>query len=717
MKMKNVCIKLGIAFLLVFVMFSACQIPSDQSNLLGEEANASSRAAAPPWTPGTAYSVGDVVSYSGFNYTCRQPHTALVSWEPNTTLALWTPGGTSEPTAPEMPENFTAYVSGVNSIYIGWSESFGADSYDLEVDGVVMSLTATNYQHNGLAANSLHSYKVRAVNTIGTSSWTSLVSIEVTEPVNHNLPTHILTGYWHNFNNGAQVLRISEVPSAYNIICVSFADATATQGAVEFNLDTSLGFTEAQFIADIKTAQARGQKVIISVGGQNGTISVTNSTSASNFANSLNALFSEYGFDGVDIDLENGVNAVYMEQALRSIPPGSIITMAPQTIDMQSTGREYFKLALAIKDILTVCNMQYYNSGTMAGYDGNIYGLGDVDFLTALAAIQLENGLRPDQVGLGLPAFPSGAGSGYISPSMIIDALDCLTTGKVVGDFQPPRTYPTFRGVMTWSINWDASSGWAFSNAIGAKLDQMNNVTPDTEAPSAPGNPAASSVTQSSLTLGWTASSDNIGVTSYTITYSAPGQGSVTQSSSTSSISISGLTSSTTYTFSVTARDAAGNVSAASTVSVNTSDPVVDTESPSVPGGIIIGEITATSIELFWTASTDNIGVSGYKVFEGGVAVTSVSDPSAVISGLTPDTLYTFTIQAFDAAGNYSGSSAPAAAKTLEVSTEPEWVLLGFYPQGTIVSYLGSRYSSRVTHTAYSETWNPSSAASLWLKL
>ena len=61
--------------------------------------------------------------------------------------------------------------------------------------------------------------------------------------------------------------------------------------------------------------------------------------------------------------------------------------------------------------------MQYYNSGSMLGCDGKVYSQGTVDFLTALACIQLQGGLRPDQVGLGLPASPERPGSGYVSPT------------------------------------------------------------------------------------------------------------------------------------------------------------------------------------------------------------------------------------------------------------------------------------------------------------
>lgn len=297
-----------------------------------------------------------------------------------------------------------------------------------------------------------------------------------------NLPAHILTGYWQNFDNGAKCLKISDVPTSYNIIAVAFADATSTPGAVTFTLDSGLssklgGYTEQQFIQDIATVKARGQKVIISVGGERGAVSVASDAAAANFANSVYALMTKYGFDGVDIDLENGINPTYMTSALRqlSAKAGSklIITMAPQTIDMQSPSAGYFQVALNIKDILTVVNTQYYNSGTMLGQDGKVYAQGSVDFLTALAAIQLENGLRPDQVGLGLPASPQGAGSGYVSPTVVNAALDCLATGTNGGSYKPPRTYPTIRGAMTWSINWDASNNYNFANTVSAKLKTL----------------------------------------------------------------------------------------------------------------------------------------------------------------------------------------------------------------------------------------------------
>lgn len=292
-------------------------------------------------------------------------------------------------------------------------------------------------------------------------------------------PAHAVTGYWQNFNNGAAVQKLSDVPADYDIIAVAFADTGSSPGAVTFNLDSAGlgGYTPDQFKADIKAKQAAGKSVVISIGGQNGTVSVSDSASADNFANSVYALMQEYGFNGVDIDLENGLNSTYMSQALKSLASkagsGLVVTMAPQTIDMQSTSNEYFKTALAIKDILTVVNMQYYNSGSMLGCDGKVYSQGTVDFLTALACIQLEGGLDPSQVGLGVPASSSAAGSGYVAPSVVNNALDCLTKGSNCGSFKPSKTYPGLRGAMTWSTNWDATAGNAWSGAVGPHVHSL----------------------------------------------------------------------------------------------------------------------------------------------------------------------------------------------------------------------------------------------------
>ncbi|MFK4270670.1 chitinase [Streptomyces milbemycinicus] len=322
----------------------------------------------------------------------------------------------------------------------------------------------------GIAVAALAAGGLMAANTAGAAE----------EPVGTAaVPKHAITGYWQNFNNGATVQKLADVQDDYDIIAVAFADATTTPGAVTFNLDSAGlgGYTVDQFKADIKAKQAAGKSVIISIGGQNGTVSISDDASADAFASSVGKLIDEYGFDGVDIDLENGLNATYMTKALKAIHDKKsdvVVTMAPQTIDMQSPQNEYFKTALGIKDFLTVVNMQYYNSGSMLGCDGKVYSQGSVDFLTALACIQLENGLDPSQVGIGVPASTRGAGSGYVEPGIVNAALDCLTKGSGCGSFKPSKTYPGLRGAMTWSTNWDAANGSAWSKAVGPHVHGLS---------------------------------------------------------------------------------------------------------------------------------------------------------------------------------------------------------------------------------------------------
>ena len=398
-------------------------------------ATSSGSGSYPAWTPNVAYSIGTQVTYQDSShpnhlYKCQQAHTSQTGWEPPNVPALWVDEGAySGGTA---PTNTATFVPATNTP----SSSGGATN----------TPAPTSSGGNG-----------------------------------GSLPTHIITGYWQNFDNGATDLKLASVPSSYNLIAVAFAD-NAGSGSISFTLDSTLssklgGYSQSDFINDISTLHGQGRKVIISIGGQNGSISVTDATSATNFANSAYSLMQQYGFDGVDIDLENGINVQYMTSALQQLSSkaGSslIITLAPQTIDMQSTSAGYFQVALNIKNILTIVNMQFYNSGSMNGCDGKVYSEGGVDFLTALACIELQGGLRPDQVGLGVPANSSGASSGAVSPSVVNNALDCLETGSNCGSFVPPSKWTGIRGAMDWSINWDASASYNFANTVSGHFGSL----------------------------------------------------------------------------------------------------------------------------------------------------------------------------------------------------------------------------------------------------
>ncbi|GIF73222.1 GH12 family glycosyl hydrolase domain-containing protein [Asanoa siamensis] len=112
---------------------------------------------------------------------------------------------------------------------------------------------------------------------------------------------------------------------------------------------------------------------------------------------------------------------------------------------------------------------------------------------------------------------------------------------------------------------WNGGVGLGVSSFSAAVNGGGTGPGPDTQAPSAPGQPTAGAVTASSVALSWSAATDNVGVTGYDV-YRQQGTGTATLigSSTGTSLTASGLSASTAYTFSVRARDAAGNVSAAS---------------------------------------------------------------------------------------------------------------------------------------------------------
>jgi chitinase len=321
-----------------------------------------------------------------------------------------------------------------------------------------------------------------------------LVAMSQSASAAPTLPAHTITGYWQNFDNGATNLRLRDVPSQYGIVAVAFADATAQPGGVTFALDPTLssrlgGYDAAAFRADIATLHGQGRKVVISVGGQNGAISLPDAAAAANFSNTVYGLMQSWGFDRVDIDQENAPNLQNMTSALNQLASraGSsfVLTMAPETVYVQPGG-SYLQLIDQVKGLITVVNTQYYNSGSMIGRDGRLYSSGTVDFQTALADILLDGHLRPDQVGLGLPATPSAAGSGYVDPSVVDNALSCLANGTNCGSYTPAARYPTIRGAMTWSINWDASNGYRWSSTVGAHLATLPGGTGPTTPPTTP---------------------------------------------------------------------------------------------------------------------------------------------------------------------------------------------------------------------------------------
>ncbi len=188
----------------------------------------------------------------------------------------------------------------------------------------------------------------------------------------------------------------------------------------------------------------------------------------------------------------------------------------------------------------------------------------------------------------------------------------------------------------------------------------------DTQAPTAPTGLSSSNIVETSFTLNWTASTDNVGVTGYDVYKNGSMIGSVTGTSA----DITGLTAETSYSMTVKAKDDAGNISNASNaLNITTATPT-DTEAPTVPTSLVSSNITETTFTLSWTASTDNVGVTGYDIYQDGSLLATTASTTYNVSGLTASTTYAYYVQAKDDAGNVSSASNTVSVTTSDIVAE-----------------------------------------------
>jgi chitodextrinase len=189
----------------------------------------------------------------------------------------------------------------------------------------------------------------------------------------------------------------------------------------------------------------------------------------------------------------------------------------------------------------------------------------------------------------------------------------------------------------------------------------------DTTPPSRPGVPIFSAVTQSSATVTWGASSDASGVTGYRYRLNS---GSWVSIGTTTTVGLTGLSASTTYTFEVQARDGAGNYSTSNSASFST-PAAPDTTPPSIPGTLTFSNITSYSAKATWQAASDNVGVTGYEYRLNNASTWTVLGNvlNVNIGGLNQLSTYSFQVRARDGAGNVG--SARSGSFTTKSAAPP----------------------------------------------
>jgi len=278
------------------------------------------------------------------------------------------------------------------------------------------------------------------------------------------------------------------------------------------------------------------------------------------------------------------------------------------------------------------------------------------------------------------PSVPAGLQGAAVSPTRIdlswnaatdnvaVTSYDLRRDGSIIAtvsgtSYSDPGLAPDSAYVYSVRARDAAGNTSAFSSSVTVSTPASSDTTP----PSTPANLQGSAVTPSRIDLTWSTASDNVGISDYDVFR----DGTFLISVSTTAYSDTGLAANTTYTYTVRANDAAGNSSAESQPASVTTLANPDTTPPGVPTNVQGSAVSSSSVELMWSASTDDVGVVDYIVRRDTNVIATTNQTGYSDSGLSPGTTYAYTISARDAAGNESAPSPAITVTTLTSAPPP----------------------------------------------
>jgi chitinase len=358
-----------------------------------------------------------------------------------------------------------------------------------------------------------------------------ILSIISSTTIQAQLPSKVLVGYWHNW----ETLRIKDVDTRYNVICLSFLEADKNNKKDD-NTVEDLEFTPTsatQLKSDIPIVQAEGKKVLISIGGANGSFKLNSVTDKNTYVTKVKDFITEYKVDGIDIDIErtpyichNGTQSMssaathfqYLIDGTKELltwykatyNKKMILTTAPE-ISYTTGGLSpwndcngvFLPFIEQLRDDIDLLMIQLYNSGSVYSIPGfsssnnTEYTQGTADFVVVSTEAAIEGftpkntkvtgkytGLPASKVVVALPAC-ANSWNGYVTSEDLKKAMAYLMgTGTKAGNYTLSNSYPNLRGLMTWSINNDAKTtcGGAYTFAqtfedIYGTIDNSNSVS------------------------------------------------------------------------------------------------------------------------------------------------------------------------------------------------------------------------------------------------
>ncbi len=324
---------------------------------------------------------------------------------------------------------------------------------------------------------------------------------------------HELIGYWTGSGPEGTILRLRDVSPQWDVIIVAFADVNHQAAEGTLKLHVRPGLDLAQMKDDIAWLKSQGKKVLISLGGGGEYFTLVQTASIPNFVNSVTQIVSEYGFDGIDIDIESPslvldpgdtdfrhpktpsvVNLIAgLRQLRQHFGPAFMLTLVPEGTQIPAGypgyGGQfgtYLPLLWGVRDILSFVDVQDYNTPPLQGLDGEIYQLGSVNYDAAMTELLLHGFAVGKRTGDFFPPVPAdkvavGFLVGTATPQLVSGAMQYLITGKapqgVTYRLQRPDGYPALIGAMFWTIDGDRIENYGFSNVVGPQLHKYPDST------------------------------------------------------------------------------------------------------------------------------------------------------------------------------------------------------------------------------------------------
>ena len=573
-------------------------------------------------------------------------------------LFLITLSNTAAAQAPNAPTNLSASQIGIKSFKLSWvaSSSAGVTGYEVFKDGISFGTTTaavTNLKIAGLMFGTTYSMTVKAKNATESSvastalPVTTFAALQINSASSPPLIDGNIDAVWAN----------AVVYTAGNITRGSVTDDADLSGTFRLLADNANLYMLTEVNDDIikqnsttEAWQNDGLEVYLDIGWQ-APAAYGPTDFQFVFSTGTTSFFKEYknnAVTGVTYKYKTTTTGYRIEVAIPwatiggSGAPSTLLGFDMDIVDIDVAAAGSFDAKKA-----------WYGTTDDAYQFPNLLGVAK---LTGSAILDTE-----------APSVPSGLASSAITPTSFTLSWTASTDNSAVSGYEVFKDGVSAGNTNQTSLNFTnltcASSGSftvkakdAAGNTSAASTPlNVTTATCDVTPPSVPTGLAASNISATAFTLSWTAATDNLGVTNYEIFRNGVSAG----NTASTTFNMLGLTCETVYSITIKAKDAAGNTSAASTPLSVTSDICLDTQSPSAPAGFSATAITVTGFTLNWAASTDNIGVTGYEVFRGGVSVGTTNTTSFNITGLICERTSIMTVKAKDLAGNISVTSAP----------------------------------------------------------